>query len=297
MTSAESSKKPEFDYSGYTVPGTRVEERFVSVSDGVKLRIIEFIPKKDAPGKPVVLFVAGWISHIAGWKGVLRELTPHFRVVYMETREKRSSHVPNLKVSFSMERLALDINEVIAAAIPERRSFVMSGSSFGATAIFEYLALGAREPVCSVLIGPIAQFNFPKFLGTVVPAFPPSLYLVAKPIVKWYLRNFRLDVKADEEQARKYDATLDAADPYKLKKSALEVRGYHVWDKLPRIASPVLVIGARHDTLHESEQDERILKLLKRREYIELSSNKETHSEKAGALIANYLEKKEYRRL
>ncbi|TAL29646.1 MAG: alpha/beta hydrolase [Spirochaetes bacterium] len=297
MTSSENLKGAESEYAGCMAPGTVVKEYYVNTSDGVKLRVIDFVPKKDSPGKPVVLFVAGWISHIAGWKDVLREITPHFRTVYMETREKRSSVIPSLKVSFAMERLALDINEVIAETIPERRGFVMSGSSFGATAIFEYLVLGAREPLCSVLIAPIAHFNFPRFLGVVVPALPPRLYFIAKPIVKWYLRNFRLNVKAEAEQARKYDATLDAADPYKLKKSALSVRNYDVWDKLPLIKSPVLIIGAMHDTLHETEQDERIMRLLKRREYRELASNKETHSAKAGALIATFIEKKEYKGL
>jgi pimeloyl-ACP methyl ester carboxylesterase len=290
-------KKPETDYSGYTVPGTRVEDYHVTTSDGVGLRVIDFIPERDDSKRPVVVFVAGWISHVWGWKEVLRGITPHFRTVYMETREKRSSVIPNRKVSFAMARLALDIQEVIAATIPEKRQFVLSGSSFGGTAIFEYLVLGAREPLCSVLIAPIAQFNFPKVLGSIIPAIPPWLYIIAKPVVKWYLKHFRINMKEDPEQGHKYDATLDAADPYKLKKSALSVRGYSVWDKLPLVKSPVLVIGATHDTLHETDQHEQIMEHLRRREYRELASNKETHSRKAGDLIANYLLKKEYQRL
>ncbi|HPB82228.1 MAG TPA: hypothetical protein PK200_09350 [Spirochaetota bacterium] len=286
------------EYSEYTSSGTEFKEYYVRMSDGVRLRIFEFIPEATDRKKPVIIFVAGWISLISGWKGVLQEITPHFRTIYMETREKRSSLVPqNMNVSFAMDRLRKDIGEVIDELIPEKQNFFLAGSSLGASAILEYCSLNQRIPECAFLIGPNAEFRFPKVLGDIVPAFHPSLYFAVKPVVKWYLKNFRLDKKNALEQVKKYENTLDEADPYKLKANALAIKNYTVWDKLGTIITPCVIFGATSDTLHGTDNLQKLIAIIPRTEYIELASNTETHSNKAGKLIAEYIAEKRYRRI
>jgi pimeloyl-ACP methyl ester carboxylesterase len=284
------------DYREYTDRATSITEYAIAMSDGVKLKVIDFAPKKASKDAPVIVFVAGWISLISGWKGVLREITPRFRTIYLETREKRSSVVPgDAIVSFAMDRLRDDIGEAIALVVPKGKKFVLAGSSLGASAIIEYCAIASRLPECAVLVGPNAEFRFPKLLGDIVPAFPPSLYSVVKPVIKWYLRNFRLDKKREQEQIRKYENTLDEADPYKLKANALAIKNYAIWDKLPLVKAPCLIIGATSDTLHGTGALAKMREMIPRTDYRELASNKETHSEKAGVLIAEYLENRQYR--
>ncbi len=286
------------DYSEYTVSTTEVKEYSVEASDGVLLNVIEFIPAKDSENRPIILFVAGWISMISGWKGVLQKITPEYRTVYLETREKSSSIVPKgKKVSFTMDRLAEDISNIIAKTIPENRKFVAGGSSLGATAILEYLALNLRQPECAMLISPTPVFRFPKILGDLVPLLPPSLYLIIKPIIKWYLRNFRLDKKKEIEQVKKYEGTLDAADPYKLKANALALKKFTIWDRLSMVTAPILIIGAAADTLHGIDTLKRMLQMIPRSEYREMASNKETHSEKAGELMVTYIKNNEYKKI
>lgn len=283
------------DYSEYAGKGCTVKDYHFTVSDGVALKIIDFIPKRDNDRRPVIFFVAGWISAISGWKGVLKIISAEYRTIYLETREKQSSIVPrNRKVSFAMDRLSADIREAVEKLVPARRGFVMAGSSLGATAILEYLAQEGRKPLCAVLVGPNAEFRFPRFLGRVIPAFPPSFYLVFKPVVKWYLRNFRLDKKNEQEQVKKYEATLDAADPYKLKYNAIAIRNYSIWHILSAVTTPVLVIGAALDRLHGNEALKKMVDTLPRSGYRELASNKETHSEKAGELIVEFVGRRDY---
>ncbi|HNU90456.1 MAG TPA: hypothetical protein PKO25_01110 [Spirochaetota bacterium] len=286
------------DYSEYAGEGCTVKEYHFAVSDGVALKIIDFIPKRDNDRRPVILFVAGWISAISGWTGVIKTLSAEYRTIYLETREKRSSIVPrNRRVGFAMDRLAADIREAVEKLVPGRREFVMAGSSLGASAILEYLAQPGRKPLCAILVGPNAEFRFPRFLGYVIPAFPPSFYLVLKPVVKWYLRNFRLDKKNEQEQVKKYESTLDAADPYKLKYNAIAIRNYSIWHVLPEVKTPVLIIGAALDKLHGNEALNKMVGLLPRAGYRELASNKETHSEKAGELIIDFIVKRDYMEL
>lgn len=280
------------DYSQYTGNSTGVKEYMVDVSDGVSLKVIDFTPQITSSGKPVILFVAGWISLIAGWKGVLKVLTAKYRILYLETREKQSSIVANVKkVSFSMERLKLDIGEVIEKIIPPSEKFVIAGSSLGASAIIEYCGSEGRKPLSAILISPKAEFRFPKLLELVIPAVHPSLAFLVRPVIKWYLRNFRLDKKNSREQIEKYENTLDSADPYKLKANALALRKYALLNRVDKINVPCLMISATTDILHGTDEIKRIMKIMPDSTYVELESNMETHSEKAGRLIAEYVQR------
>jgi len=278
------------DYSQYTESSTTVNEYMVQMSDGVSLKIIDFTPRNVSPEKPVILFVAGWISLISGWKGVLKILTEEYRVLYLESREKQSSIVPDVKkTSFNMERLKLDIGEIIEKVIPASAKFILAGSSLGASAILEYCGSEGRKPESSVLVGPNAEFRFPRILGSIIPAIHPAIYSLFKPVIKWYLKNFRLDKKNSMEQIKKYENTLDCADPYKLKANALAIKNYKIWDHIEDITIPSLIIGATTDTLHGTENIKKLIDALPCSMYIELKSNMETHSEKAGHVIVDYI--------
>ena len=279
------------DYSQYTDNSTAVKEYMLGVSDGVSLKIIDFTPQNVSPEKPVIIFVAGWISLISGWKGVLKVLTAKYRVLYLETREKQSSLVPDVKkVSFSMDRLVLDIAQIVKKVIPPSEKFVLAGSSLGATVILEYCGSEGRKPLSAVLISPKADFKFPKLLELVIPALHPSLAFLIRPVVKWYLRNFRLDKKNNREQVAKYENTLDCADPYKLKANALALRNYALLNRVNKINVPCLMVGATTDKLHGTGEIKQIMSIIPDSTYVELESNMETHSEKAGHVIVEYIQ-------
>lgn len=284
------------DYSEYTSGNTKVTERMVSMTDGVSLKVIDFKPEKANGEKPAVIFIAGWISLINGWQGVLKELTPEHRTFYIETREKQTSVLPGKsKVSFAMDRISEDIRNLVDKLIPENEKFVLAGSSLGASAILEFCASGKRKPECAILVGPNEEFRFPKFLGAIIPFVPPALYFAIKPVIKWYLRNFRLDKKKEKAQVAKYERTLDLADPYKLKANALALKNYSIWNRIQGITTPCLILGATTDKLHSTENMKRLIELIPEVQYMELASNSDTHSEKAGRIMVDYLGQREYR--
>jgi len=280
------------DYSDYTDDTVSVKEYTVAVSDGARLKIIDFIPQGVDEYRPVLIFVAGWISLISGWKGVLREITPLYRTIYVETREKSSSSVSAInKKNFSMERLKLDLQDVISELIPSHRRYILAGSSLGASAILEYCAGSDRPPVASVLIGPNSEFRFPRILGDIIPLIHPGMYIAVNPVIKWYLKNFRLDKKNSADQIAKYEKTLDSADPYKLKANALALKNYTISKAVSNIKIPCLIIGATTDTLHGTDSIKKITESIPGAEYTELASNRETHNEKGGRLIADYIKR------
>lgn len=284
-------------YLEFTTASCRVSDYMVEVSDGVKLHIIDFNPNSPRP-IPTMLFVAGWISLIEGWKGFLQEITPRMRTLYLETREKISSILPQKKrVEFTMERLRQDLCEVISQIISQNHPFVMAGSSLGASAIIEYLIEpNGVLPECAILIGPNAEFRFPPIAKPIVITIHPSMYSLIKPVIKWYLRTFRIDVKNAPDQMRKYERTLDSADPYKLKANALALMKYSAWDRLNKINTPCLIIGAKTDTLHSAETLQRITKQIPHAEYLEMESNAATHGNIAGKIVYEYIAQKKWKK-
>ena len=270
----------------YCSTGGKVDEYYVDVSDGVELKVVDLIPEHDSPDKPLIVFVAGWISLISGWRDVLKRLTESYRTVYIETREKKSARLPeNTKLDFSIRRMSLDIREVITRTVPSKRPFFMTGSSLGSTVVMEYMSQDVRLPDKAILIAPVSEFPFPLWLLFIIRFIPAGFYSVVKPILKWYLRNIRLDKKNEPEQVKKYEGTLDAAEPSRLKANAFAIKDYSLWNVLDRITSPVLIIGAETDKHHGYDVLQKMVSMMPNAGFKLMKSNKETHSAKAADII------------
>ena len=98
--------------SEFCAPESKFKKEMIVVADNVSLRVATFTPpaKND---NPAVVFVAGWISLIEGWKEVLLEMTKDFTVYYIETREKISSRVKG-KVQYGVQAIGQDVVTIIS---------------------------------------------------------------------------------------------------------------------------------------------------------------------------------------
>lgn len=268
----------------------RVKEKTLCLPDKVEIKIFDFEPNNPDPEKPIIVFVAGWISLINGWKDVLSTLAPKYRILYVETREKRSAKFPNMKtIDLSIEQMSRDIDILVDEMVPKSQPFYFAGSSMGATVILDYLAINKRLSVNSFLISPICDFPFPGWILFIIKFIPAILYTVIKPILKAYLSYFRLDMKNEPDQVKKYCGTIDAAEPVRLKANAYAIRNYSLWKKLSDIKSPVVIIGAKTDNLHGIDIMEKMVKIMPLSSLEMMESNKETHSAKVGEFIDLYI--------
>ena len=273
--------------SDYCAPGTKWTERMVSVSDNVSLRVINFSPSKKT-NQPTVLFIAGWISLMKGWKLVLREMTKDFNIIYVETREKISSQVTG-KAEFSVEAIAQDIVTLADTYKLEKDEYVIFGSSLGGTSILESYKDLKTLPLCFALLGPNAEYRTPWWGKIIIRLFWTRLYAILKPFIKWYLRNFRLDIETDHAQYEKYCNALDAADPKKLKPAARALSKYKIWGILKDIDLPVLIIGATKDLLHEPENLTKMDKMLPNSVFLDMETNTLAHGPEMVEELRNYI--------
>lgn len=261
----------------YCAPGTKIKDEMVPISQDVSLRVMTFEPEKDH-ANPAVVFIAGWISHIKSWQLSLKEMTKDFTVYYVETREKVSAKTKG-KESYGVRDIGRDIVTIISRLNLDEIGYILFGSSLGGTAILDCCRSLEKPPLCLVLVGPNAVFRVPRVWKVVIRILPPRLYTILKPAVKWYLKTFRLDIKSDYAQYEKYCNTLDAADPFKLRKGVMAVWNYQVWDLLGDIKIPSLFIGASKDKLHEPGNLEKMVSMMPNATYLDLETNARTHSE------------------
>jgi pimeloyl-ACP methyl ester carboxylesterase len=275
------------DLSEYCSAGATYLDERLAISSQVTLRLITFTPPQERASLPVV-FVAGWISLIEGWKEVLREMTKDFTVYYVETREKISSEMEGM-AGYGVEDIAGDLKHLMDQLDLASGRYILCGSSLGATAILECYRSLTRKPRCLVLIAPNAAFRVPFFWKPVVALFYPGFYALIRPTVKWYLRRFRLNVNADRAQYEKYCHALDAADPWKLKEAVMTVWSYEVWSILKTVDCPTLIVNASKDKLHEPESMKRMVAAIPRGMEIDLETNARTHSRDVVQAIRSYI--------
>jgi len=259
------------------VHGARFCATYVEVEPGVELRILEWCPANDSL-KPPVVFVPGWVSVVAGWAEVLEVLARDRRVVYIESREKRSAVTGSRLTSgsFAIPRLARDLEvacDRIGVDVPDS---VFFGSSMGSNAILEALKGDRLCPRAAFLIGPNGEFHIPWW-GVILIHLPAMSYHVLKHFVMWYLRKFRVNSNEDPDQMLRYERTLNAANPLRLKLSAQAVRGYSAWPRLETVSVPVGIAFADSDTLHGEGEAVRIADRLPRGEAIRCSTNTAMH--------------------
>lgn len=253
----------------------------VCVQQGVHLRVMTWRPKHPVSEDPII-FVAGWVSAVSGWAPLLKVMAAHRPVYYIETREKRSALFEKKKLTpedFSIARMAEDLITVCSQLGITSPSATVIGSSLGATALLEALKGGRLTARAAFLIAPNSDFKAPWYLLWML-FLPAFLYHGIKYFILWYVRNFKVDVKNEPEQMMRYNETLRAADPQRIKLSAKAAifQHYQVWPHLDSVHIPVALAYAPTDTLHSSANIRQMADRLPDATAIACPSNKYMHS-------------------
>jgi pimeloyl-ACP methyl ester carboxylesterase len=274
------------DYSLFCHEGAGYRAEYVVLPSGVELLAVVFSPP-DPAGSPPIMFVPGLISIIENFRETLVELTRSHTVVYVETREKSTAKIGETH-RFFVGDIAADLVYFAEHWFPGNTPYSMVGYSLGATAIAEAVAVSSRKPVSVVLIQPNASFPF-NVLARVLARVARYIYRPLVPVVKWYLRTFIIDIKADLEMYLINCRNLDTAEPVRLGTAVRQLRHYRMNGCLEQITVPALVVVASKDRFHSHGEGTEIAERISGACFLDLEDNKRTHSAEMGYEISRFI--------
>jgi pimeloyl-ACP methyl ester carboxylesterase len=274
------------DYQQYCYPGTHCSEQMFKTDECVSLRVIHFKPIALSPYPPVVM-VVGLATVIESFQDIIGELTRDFEVYYVETREKSSSRLSG-KVKYDMKTVARDITSIINLLQLPVDQYILFGYSYSAAIIVEAYPYLKPKPICLLLLSPTPSFYYPRWSLAIIQVAVP-FYGVLKPIAKWYLGNFVINRKEDNDMYLFTSRALDRADPRKLKNAILGVAGHTVWESLKSIDCSTLIVDTSSDGIHLHHDIMRMTNSIKRSTYIDMQNSKRTHGAELTIEIKDYL--------
>ena len=252
------------------------KEQYVKVSDGSEIRVLTFESLSEEPNNIEIFFIPGMMTIFPRWEKVVKELNDRYKIYYIESREKKTSKLTK-KAKIDIPQLSDDLIQVQNYLGLNKREYISVSSSLGGTTILEAAAKGELTPVGSVFVGPGSEFHFPKwliFLLRITPAFILTLF---KPLARFILGDIRVDKKNDPDQSRAYKRMIDEADFGRMKKCILNIYDYKGWSILPKVHHRALLVGATHDTLHESDFTKKIADSMPNGTFIDLITNQAAH--------------------
>jgi len=261
------------------------EEHYITVSDGTELRVLTSKAPKEAHNGFTFVLVAGWNTVVSGWDGVLLEAMKDFDVVYIETREKGSSRVGK-KAKFDIDRFSTDIQEIMEELKINQKKMILLSSSFGTLNTAHGIAYKKYEPFLNYLVGPVHKFVMPKGSRVYMYILPDFFLTVTRPFWKWWLRTFKSE---NPEQAAKYIRALEEADIKKWRPTGYAYAWHDFIDMFDEIEIRNFVIGMEKDKMHARDTSMKIHERLKNSTYIDLETNKKTHSAEMIEVIRGHI--------
>ncbi|MHA2357986.1 MAG: alpha/beta fold hydrolase [Candidatus Heimdallarchaeaceae archaeon] len=281
------SKKQKNIYETLAVSEFEKEAESIELmmSDNATIRVLRTRPPEKTEDTLSLILVAGWGTVVISWDEFLLEAMKDFEVIYFESREKASCKLDK-KSEVGMERMAYDLREVIEQLKLDEGKLVLFGSCLGATTIAFGLSRNMYDPVMPVLVAPPARFEVPPVLRLLVPIAPAFLFGAVKPIVRWWIKNFKTE---SPEQAAKYIMNLEGVNARQWKRVGLPLNFKRYWKMFPQVKDKSLLVAAEEDKMHDAEVTIKISKLMANSIYVNLGSNKNTHAPIMVETIREYI--------
>jgi len=249
------------------------KETYVESFDESNIRVLSFEEPKEPKEDIEVLFIAGLLSVFQRWEKVVKELNQHYKVHYVETREKSSSQLIK-RAEFKIEIMRKDLAYIEKHLELDKRKYITITSSMAGAMVIENIAHDDITPIGNIFVGPGVEIHFPRGVPLLLRFLPPFLITAWKPYIRWWLRRKLVE----PEQLKQYIRSIDEADFAKMRKCIIKnANRYNAWDILKDIKGRSILIGATKDKIHETEFSFNVAKAIPNCTFIDLGTNKAAH--------------------
>lgn len=195
--------------------------------------------------KTTILFIQGVGPGVYSWTDFWDELFKNYDLVVIDSREKPTVDLKK-KGECSVNRMSLDILEIMHHLKIEEEKVVFFGSSIGIHYIANCVGQGWIKPKCCFFVGPSVKPNYPKISSKIAFSLPSFLLeKVGKFIARRYMRNKIENVF----QKKVYYDRIAKIDVRRWKQCS-KVRYWNSSDNFKNIKCPVFIFSATEDRYH-----------------------------------------------
>jgi pimeloyl-ACP methyl ester carboxylesterase len=243
-------------------------------ADGTRLYAESFGPEG---GLPVVL-AHGWTESLVYWVYIIRELSSlGFRVVAYDLRGHGHSEGAG---DYSIARFGEDLEAVLEAVVPDGERALIAGHSLGAMSIAAWaehhevqrrvgaaalLNTGVGDLMAESLLLPLPKFaralnqmlGTHGFLGSRAP-----LPRFSSPISHALLRWAAFGPTATPAQVAFFERMLIGMPPQARARVGIAISEIDLYDVLPRLTVPTIVVAGENDRLTPPSHARRIAEML-----------------------------------
>jgi pimeloyl-ACP methyl ester carboxylesterase len=243
-------------------------------ADGTRLHAERFGP---ANGLPVVL-AHGWTENLTYWIHIIRELSGRgLKVVAYDLRGHGHSAGSG---DYSVARFGQDLEAVLEAVVPDGQRALIAGHSLGAMSIAAWaedhdvqrrvgaaalINTGVGELIAESLILPVPKLAQAinqsvathGFLGSRAP-LPRFSSPISHAIIRW----IAFGPAASPAQVAFYERMLLAMPPTARADIGIAISEIELYDALPRLTIPTIVLAGENDRLTPPSHARRIAEML-----------------------------------
>jgi pimeloyl-ACP methyl ester carboxylesterase len=258
--------------------GLPLEGRPTSVrsADGTTLHVEAF----GADDAPTLVLLHGWTENLSYWTYQIRDLRERgLRIVAYDLRGHGQSD-PAADGDYSIARFGEDVEAVLEACVPEGRRAMVVGHSLGGMAIAAWakdhdveqragaaalINTGVGDLIAEQLLVPVPAIAqalnhtvaVNGFLGSRAP-----LPHFSTPLTAAAIRYIAFGPAATPAQVAFYERMLIASPPDARAHIGIALSEVELYDALPRLTVPTIVIAGENDRLTPPSHARRIAEML-----------------------------------
>ncbi len=247
-------------------------KRYLTVSDGTKLRIQTFENAPSRSERINVIVIGGMGSYMFAWQIFLSKIIHDYNVIFLETREKETAILGTENITFA--RIRKDILEIIEQLNIDIQKAIFITTSAGSIATLKLLVDQHIHPKLSILVSPLPY----NYIGKIAFYYGRLPLFWHKTVTKTISRIGTFFISGRDKLQRKYILQgINRTDFRKYRIGTRDVVDFNILNEnYETIKDKIIIIGARKDRIHPIKYVKMLVEKLPQAEYFEVEYNSDS---------------------